>query len=70
MISISLVVVGFILTKYFGHGFWVSVFALSVPIVGYYIYKYQQKQIGFGMLTSVIPLAILATLFVIASALH
>jgi hypothetical protein len=70
IISIGLVVLGFITTRYFEHGFWVSIFSIAVPFIGWVLFKGNQKQIGKGMLICSIPLSILAILFILLSGLH
>ena len=70
LLSIGMVIAGFALTNLFGHGFWVAAFSIAVPAAGVYFFKFQQKQLGLGMLIASIPLAVLAILFLVLSELH
>ena len=70
LISIGLVVVGFIITQYFEHGFSLSICSIAIPFIGWGFLKIKQKEIGTGMLISSIPIGLLAILFIFLSELH
>jgi hypothetical protein len=70
LISIALVVLGIVISNYLDNGFWVSLFTIAVPVIGWYLFKNKQKQIGVGMLICSIPIGLLAILFILLSGLH
>jgi heme/copper-type cytochrome/quinol oxidase subunit 4 len=70
LISIGLVVIGFVLTQYFEHGLSVSICTIAIPFIGWFFLKVKQKEIGMGMLISSIPIGLLALLFIFLSELH
>ena len=67
----AFVVIGFVISNALEHGFWVSMFALAVPVIGWFLFKRtNQKQIGAGMLISSISIGLLAIAFIFLSKLH
>lgn len=68
LISIGLVTLGFVITNYAEHGFWVFIFSISVPFIGWRLFKRVQKTIG--MLISSVFIALSGIIFIIISGLH
>ena len=70
ILSVSLVILGFITTNYTEDGVLLVLFSSSIPCLGIYFYIYKWKYIGLGMLLATIPILLLGLLFIVASNLH
>jgi hypothetical protein len=70
IVSVIIPILGLYLTNIFEDGFAVTMSLIVLSFIGFLTYKSKYKLVGIGIFIGLIPISLLAFMFIIVSKLH